>query len=186
MHSGAASEQSGLLVLAESKEPTPAPIQVVFQGGGAKLCLLMAVCEVLKKYEADKLIEIRRVAGSSAGAIAAVMLASDKPISTYIAELKSLAQVTLLQIETAQWLGAWRVFRGRAFFKGFELENFFNELFCKKGAAQKLSELRIKGTKVYFTDLYSLASVCAADDEAIPKAWLNLADFHLPSRDIVY
>jgi predicted acylesterase/phospholipase RssA len=64
----------------------PTPIQVVFQGGGAKLCLLMAVVDILRQYEADKKIEIKRAAGSSAGAIAAVMLASTKSIETYKAE----------------------------------------------------------------------------------------------------
>ena len=78
----------------ETPQATPAPIQVVFQGGGAKLCLLMAVAEVLQEYQSAGRIEIRRVAGSSAGAIAAVMLVSGKPIKTYKAELKNLRPST--------------------------------------------------------------------------------------------
>lgn len=96
---------------------TPAPIQVVFQGGGAKLCLLMAVAEVLQKYQSAGRIEVRRVAGSSAGAIAAVMLASGKPVETYRAELKSIADKYLKSTKTSSWLGAWRVFRGGPYFK---------------------------------------------------------------------
>ena len=49
-------------------ESPPIPIQVVLQGGGAKICVLMAVCDVLKELEADKRIQITRAAGSSAGA----------------------------------------------------------------------------------------------------------------------
>ena len=56
------------------------PVQVVFQGGGAKLCVLMAVCEVLKEFQSQGRIVINRVAGSSAGGIAAAMLSSNKPI----------------------------------------------------------------------------------------------------------
>jgi predicted acylesterase/phospholipase RssA len=67
----------------ESLSTTPVPLQVVFQGGGAKLCHLMAVCDVLKDYEASGRIRVTRAAGSSAGAIVAVMLASTNPISEY-------------------------------------------------------------------------------------------------------
>jgi predicted acylesterase/phospholipase RssA len=52
------------------------PLQIVFQGGGAKLCALMAVCDALREYEEKSYIQIKRVGGSSAGAIAAVMFAS--------------------------------------------------------------------------------------------------------------
>jgi hypothetical protein len=38
-------------------------LQVVFQGGGAKLYALMAVCEVLKKYEEDRKILVTRAGG---------------------------------------------------------------------------------------------------------------------------
>lgn len=84
---------------------TPAPIQVVFQGGGAKLCLLMAVAEVLQQYQSAGRIEIKRVAGSSAGAIVAIMLASGKPIGTYKAELKTLASkyLTSTKVPRLAW-----------------------------------------------------------------------------------
>lgn len=61
----------------------PVSVQVVFQGDGAKICALTAVCEVLKKLADDQRIKITRIAGSSAGAIAAVMLGSQKPISDF-------------------------------------------------------------------------------------------------------
>lgn len=48
-----------------------------------KICALTAVCEVLKKLADDQRIKITRIAGSSAGAIAAVMLGSQKPISDF-------------------------------------------------------------------------------------------------------
>jgi len=64
------------------------PAPGCISGGGARLCLLMAVCSVL---EADRRIQVTRMAGSSAGAIAAAMLASEKKIETYIADLKRIA-----------------------------------------------------------------------------------------------
>ena len=162
----------------ETPQATPAPIQVVFQGGGAKLCLLMAVAEVLQEYQSAGRIEIRRVAGSSAGAIAAVMLVSGKPIKTYKAELKNLATKYLKATRTSSWLGAWRVFNGSAYFKELYLEKFFEELFCSAtGDPIIISQLKNKGTKIYYTDLYSLASRSAPEDEAIPKALARSCKF---------
>ncbi len=148
----------------------PVPLQVVFQGGGAKLCLLMAVAEVLQQYEAAGLIEIRRLAGSSAGAVAAVMLASKKPIQIYKAELKRIAPAYLAKATTSSLLGALRVLWGNAYFNKLYLENFFNELFCGDGKLTSLNALPIKGTKVYYTELYSLASLSCSGEESIPKA----------------
>src|ERR1700683_1681930 len=106
----------------ESAKATPIPLQVVFQGGGAKLCCLMAVCGVLK---ADKRIEITRVAGSSAGAIAATMLASSKSLPVYKAELKNIAPKYMSTLSTWKWQGALRVYPGEPYFNKLNLENFF-------------------------------------------------------------
>lgn len=105
---------------------TPVQLQVVFQGGGAKLCLLMAVCSVL---EADKRIKVTRVAGSSAGAIAAAMFASGKTIETYVSELKRIAPQYLKQLKTSRLSGIYRVAMGSPYFKNFSLEKFFLDLF---------------------------------------------------------
>jgi predicted acylesterase/phospholipase RssA len=154
-----------------SSPSTPAPIQVVFQGGGAKLCLLMAVADVLQQYQTAGRIEIKRAAGSSAGAIAAVMLASGKPIGTYKAELKTLARSYLHSTKVPRWIGTCRVMSGIAYFKELYLENFFKELFCSGLEAPKsIKDLKIKDTRIYYTDLYSLESRSTPDYEAIPKA----------------
>jgi predicted acylesterase/phospholipase RssA len=152
-------------------QPSPTPIQVVFQGGGAKLCLLIAVAEILQKYQSAGRIEIKRVAGSSAGAIAAVMLASGKSIGIYKPELKEIARKYLRTTKIPHWLGVFRVVTGTAYFKELYLENFFNDLFCKGSSDPKfIKDLSIKDTKIYYTDLYSLASSSVPTDEAIPKA----------------
>jgi predicted acylesterase/phospholipase RssA len=148
----------------------PTPIQVVFQGGGAKLCLLMAVADVLQQYQAAGRIQVKRVAGSSAGAIVAVMLASSKPISTYKAQLKSIAPKYLEATKSLLVAGVWRVFSGQPYFARLNLENFFGELFLTRDGPKLLNDLDIKDSRIYFTDLYSLASRAAPDDEPIPQA----------------
>ena len=149
-----------------SAKPTAIPIQVVFQGGGAKLCGLMAVCEVLK---ADPRIQITRVAGS-AGAITAVMLASKKPLETYKAELKALAPKYIDTLSTWKWQGAYRVYRGGAYFHKLRLRNFFRDLFSSGDGPQYVKDLIPIRTKLYFTDLYSLKAQEASPDDPIPLA----------------
>jgi predicted acylesterase/phospholipase RssA len=148
---------------------TPVPIQVVFQGGGAKLCLLMAVCDVLKRYEANNRIAVKRVAGSSAGAIAAVMLASSKSPETYKSEIKVIGLKYLSQTSVGRVIGALRVYTGNAYFSELNLEKFFEELFCTGSSPRLISELRCD-PQLYFTDLYTLNARASAPDEAIPKA----------------
>jgi predicted acylesterase/phospholipase RssA len=153
-----------------------APVQVVFQGGGAKLPLLMAVAEVLQTYATEtetrpKKIEITRVAGSSAGAIAAVMLASGKPIGIYKEAVKRLGKKYLDKTKVNSFIGMSQVAFGAPYFKELYLEDFFNELFCKEpGSPLRVDDLKIKDTRLYFTDLYSLASRPAPQDDSIPKA----------------
>ncbi len=145
-------------------------VQVVFQGGGARLCLLMAVVDVLQQSE-GKSIEVKRVAGSSAGAIAAVMLASKKPISFYKERLQRIAPQYLEATAAPAWLGAWRVFRGYAFFRNLSLRTFFEELFTRDAeSAQLLEQLPIKDTRLYYTDLYTLASMSCPAKEGIASA----------------
>jgi predicted acylesterase/phospholipase RssA len=152
-----------------STAPTPVPIQVVFQGGGAKLCLLMAVCDILKQYEAARRIAVTRVAGSSAGAIAAVMLASNKSMELYKSSIKLIGREYLAQMNVRQLVGAWRVYRGNAYFSDMHLERFFERLFCSDDGPRRVQELRCE-PQLYFTDLYSLNARACAPDEAIPKA----------------
>jgi predicted acylesterase/phospholipase RssA len=55
----------------------PIKVQVAFQGGGAKLYALIAAAEALKNLEDKKYIKVTRIAGSSAGSIAATLFAAN-------------------------------------------------------------------------------------------------------------
>jgi predicted acylesterase/phospholipase RssA len=149
----------------------PVKIQVVFQGGGAKLCALMAVVGVLREFEDRGLITVGRSAGSSAGAIAAVMLASDKPVSSFISELKEIAPTYVSKIGATGLYGYWRMWRGKALYDRLVLADFFRDLFCSD-SDQRVKDLRL-GTEIYFTDLYSLDARIASTDESIPIALAN-------------
>src|SRR5262249_12070282 len=146
-----------------------ARIQVVFQGGGAKLCALMAVCDVLKQYHAENRIEITRVAGSSAGAIAAVMLASPKAMDTFVEKLKSVGGFYLTQMKVSSARGMARVWRGKPYFPNIDLTKFFHELFITADSPKKVGEPEFE-PQLYYTDLYSLESTAASKDETIANA----------------
>ncbi|WP_213956960.1 patatin-like phospholipase family protein [Variovorax sp. dw_954] len=57
-------------------------IQVAFQGGGAKLVLLLAVAEVIQAAHRLGEIQVTRVAGTSAGSIVATLIAADIDIAS--------------------------------------------------------------------------------------------------------
>jgi predicted acylesterase/phospholipase RssA len=78
----------------------------------------MAVCELLRRYQANGRIQINRVAGSSAGAIAAAMLASKKSVETFRSEIKAIdapkADINCIPTDrreparSAKWGMCWR------------------------------------------------------------------------------
>lgn len=153
-----------------TKHTTHLPIQVVFQGGGAKLCHLMAVCDVLKQYEAAGRIKLTRAAGSSAGAIAAVMLASKIPIGEYKIRMKQTAIRYASVLRVSEVAGKLRVINGYPYFgRKFYLEDLFIHLFGNDVAQSKVSKFRFP-LELYFTDLYSLSSRAAAQDDSCARA----------------
>ncbi len=58
----------------------PIPVQLAIQGGGAKLAALLAVMEAVQDAQKNEKIRVTRIAGTSAGAIAGALLASEIPI----------------------------------------------------------------------------------------------------------
>ena len=152
-----------------NSSPSPPRLQVVFQGGGAKLCVLMAVCDVLRKMNDNKEIEIVRVAGSSAGAIAAVMLASFVTIEAYKERIRKLWNEYSIGFNVPKWFGIWRVVNGSPYFTKLELINFFKDLFTQGTGPKNVQDLKIE-TRIYFTSLYSLSAQVAPATMSIPKA----------------
>jgi predicted acylesterase/phospholipase RssA len=90
-------------------------VQVVLQGGGARLSDLIAVGEVLDELRSAEKINITRVAGTSAGSIVACMLASGIPMSHFKGILQREAPKALKGIFLASFkpIIYWRIIRGR-------------------------------------------------------------------------
>src|SRR5688572_7458070 len=76
--------------------PRPVKLQVAFQGGGARLAVLLAAAEAIQALETDGIIRVTRIAGTSAGAIVGAFLAADIPICQIRQALTSEAGEELL------------------------------------------------------------------------------------------
>jgi predicted acylesterase/phospholipase RssA len=70
----------------------PARVQFAFQGGGARLALLLPVVQAVRECESEGTIEVTRVAGTSAGAIAAALVAGKADMKALVSELRRLAR----------------------------------------------------------------------------------------------
>lgn len=113
----------------------PMKVQVVFQGGGAKLCALIAAAHALQDLEKDDLISVTRLAGTSAGAIAACLFASEMPMETVRERLRMRGPKFVDKIApTRSKLGiAWRIARSRPIYDEAELRRFLEGLFTHDG-----------------------------------------------------
>lgn len=124
----------------------PTKLQVVFQGGGARLCSLMAAAEATQELQKEGLITVTRVAGTSAGAIAACMLASGIDIAAYRARIKQLGTRSLPHIAPARhpWGNYYRAVRGYPIYNESSFRSFLSELFSVNGKfVEYLDELPI-------------------------------------------
>jgi predicted acylesterase/phospholipase RssA len=70
----------------------PVRVQFAFQGGGARLALLLPVVQAVRECEREAIIEVTRVAGTSAGAIAAALVAGKADMKALVSELRRLAR----------------------------------------------------------------------------------------------
>jgi NTE family protein len=75
----------------------PLRVQIAIQGGGAKICALLAAAEALQAMQ-GKEIEITRVGGTSAGSIVAALLASKVPLDEIRRRLRHTDRTRLLAL----------------------------------------------------------------------------------------
>ena len=66
----------------------PLRVQLAVQGGGAKLCGLLAALEAVQRLEAEGLLTVTRLAGTSAGSIAAALYAAGIDLGTIRQRIK--------------------------------------------------------------------------------------------------
>jgi predicted acylesterase/phospholipase RssA len=110
----------------------PIQLQLAFQGGGAKLALLIAAAEAISEMEDAGEIKITRIAGTSAGAIIGALLAAKCDIAKVRAELAGakgrdfLKHYQLPSFTT----GLWSAIRGKPFWSEEPLRDWLVDQFA--------------------------------------------------------
>ena len=162
----------------------PIKLQLAIQGGGAKLCALLAVAEAVQKLEDDQKIRVTRVAGTSAGAITACLLASEQRVDSIRQRLRDRGADFLAQITPPLpfgWLSTWsRIIRGVPLYDEKKLREFLYELF-PPGKFRTFEQLKrpaivltadiLNGEKVQYRQTEHIVVDALANSCALPFAF---------------
>ena len=170
-------------------------LKIVLQGGGANLVTLMAAASVLEELEGEKIIEVSKVVGVSAGAITACMLSSKTRIDEYrgrvVTSGSSMLKHFTLKIDPMSRVSiANKMIWGRPLFKEKHLRTFLDNIFVKQtNGIDKFDKLEIP-TVIVASSLRHLEKVqygqglggqgriveAIADSCAIPYAFRTFKD----------
>jgi patatin-like phospholipase len=122
------------------------PLHFVFQGGGAKLGALIAVAEEIFDQAKPLGYRIATVSGTSAGAIAACVLATGKSPGLFRKQIQALAPAHLPKIVTDYSFTRqiWRAYWGTALYNAKAYSTFLGTLFqtaCAPASYVHISDL---------------------------------------------
>lgn len=110
-------------------------LQIAFQGGGAKICALLAAAEAIQTLERQGAIEVTRVAGTSAGSIVAALLATGQDLAAIRNRLRDIGLHELQKLLPARsWL--WKVqraLRGQPIADSQRLRKLLGKFFNETG-----------------------------------------------------
>jgi predicted acylesterase/phospholipase RssA len=170
------------------REPAPLRVQVAFQGGGARIFGHLAVCEVLRKFSSsdENRIQITRVAGSSAGALAAAAISSNEAITTIkerFARLGRELQPRLADKGCRHLLKRLnryrRVIWGGPYFNEIDLVTVFKEIYHPENsmALVQQADAQKPKTLIYFTDLTSRRLRPSPPDNVLAQALADSCNF---------
>ena len=111
----------------------------VFQGGGAKLVPLIAAAHAVSDLSRNKKVPVERVSGTSAGSIAATVLALDIDPVLFRQRLLELTPIYFPKIvrKISLLRSAPKVLRGVPLYDRSEYEDFLEKLFTLGGRNYK-------------------------------------------------
>lgn len=149
--------------------PKPLPVQLALQGGGAKICTLMAAMEAVEELEAENIIRVTRVAGTSAGSLVGCLFAAKVKMGEARAYLVGGEGKKLLRYfpEPSLWKMGRLYLYGQPIWDVTELKGRLTKLFEKKKIVE-LSHFLTQGrgipVKVVAADLAISDKVVYPDD----------------------
>lgn len=112
----------------------PVKIQLAIQGGGAKLCALMAAMQAVQELESEGVLKVTRLAGTSAGSIVASLFAAGHDVSVLRTRVQDnrerLRRVVPLNGSRALWM--LKMLAGRPVWSMSTLRQILNQLFAQQ------------------------------------------------------
>lgn len=117
----------------EAREESP-KIQLALQGGGAKICALLAAMHAVQTLHEKKVLRVTRIAGTSAGSVVACLFAAGIPFETARKTLKAIAATAPAEIlgmfpDLSKPCMAAKVLRGKPFWSEEKLRKKLEAVF---------------------------------------------------------
>jgi NTE family protein len=155
----------------------PLKVQLAIQGGGAKISALLAATEALQELVDAGQLKVTRVAGTSAGAIAACLFAGKIPISEVKAYLQGGIGSELADyFSPPTWWNFYQAgVHGKAFWRTDLLQKYLTRLFAEHDLVD-IADLERKGEMevlIVAADLRDSRKVTAEKDKNIVSAIMD-------------
>jgi len=148
------------------------PIQLALQGGGAKIVHLIATLEAVERLEKLQKIRVTRLAGTSAGAIAACLFAARIPMSTVKEALRNFRSELTSFPEPTLSAFVWNVLaKGRPLASTSSLEALLDRLF-KDAKVDLVSSLPVPVT-IVSADLFTGKPHEASEGDSLTTALMD-------------
>ena len=130
----------------------PQPVQLALQGGGAKLLALLAAMEEIQALEKEGRLRVTRVAGASAGAIAACLFAAGMDMRVVRARIDGVSADDIRKLFPEPTITSLRLYTrlllGRPMWKTEKILRFL-ESFFKPSGLHTLADIKTrKGIEV--------------------------------------
>ena len=132
------------------KSHAPFSLQLAIQGGGAKICALLAAMEAIQTLQRENLIVVKRIAGTSAGAIVGALFAANIDMAIVRERLRGFSAAQLARAFPAPGLNLLtRLIRGRPLWKPDFLVAELKRFLEKEARVSNLGDLAKKsGTEL--------------------------------------
>lgn len=155
----------------------PLKVQLAIQGGGAKISALLAATEALEELSEAGRLRVTRVAGTSAGAIAACLFAGKIPISEVKAYLLGgIGRELADYFPPPTWWSFYQTgVHGKAFWRTDLLQEYLSKLFAGHDLFE-IADLERKGgmeVLIVAADLRDSRKVTAEKDKSIVSALMD-------------
>lgn len=155
----------------------PFRIQLAIQGGGAKICTLLAAMEAVQSLEDEKLLKVTRIAGTSAGAIVGSLFAAGIRMTSIKVLLEGGLGADLVVAFSPPSVGKvlWNVARDKPFWDSTLLEGPLKKLFEKNNLLTFDDLFKKSGIEVMVVaaDLGKSEKVIHKDKENIVESIMN-------------